>query len=41
MTQQKMNSLAILNIENQITRQLSFDEIIDNFATDKSRRKMI
>lgn len=41
MTQQKMNSFAILNIENQITCQLSFDEIIDNFATDKSRRKMI
>lgn len=41
MTKQKMNSLAILNIENQITRQLSFDEIIDSFATDKSRRKII
>jgi hypothetical protein len=30
-----MNSLIILNIENKITRQILFDEIIDDLLSEK------
>jgi hypothetical protein len=35
MLQDRINSIAIIYIENEITRQLLFDEITDDFVAKK------
>lgn len=41
MTNDRLNSLAILAIEAQLVRSLNYTEIIDDFATLKARRKQL
>ncbi|XP_039299125.1 uncharacterized protein LOC120354976 [Nilaparvata lugens] len=38
MAQERLNSLAILSIENEIAKELDFEEILKTFAYNKSRR---
>lgn len=38
--QERLNALSILSIENDIMSKISFDEIIDDFAERKCRKKM-
>jgi hypothetical protein len=38
MSQSRLSDLAVLSIENDMTRQLDFDAVIDHFATLKTRR---
>lgn len=40
LSQEKLNSLAILYIEAGITNVINYDDIIDNFANKKSRKKL-
>jgi hypothetical protein len=39
-SKERLNALAILNIESEITKQIKFEDIIDNFATIQSRKKL-
>jgi hypothetical protein len=41
MGQPRLNALALLSIESDIMRDLDFTELIDTFATAKSRRRDI
>ncbi|XP_050064590.1 zinc finger MYM-type protein 1-like [Aphis gossypii] len=41
MNDDRLNSLAILNIESQLTTELNYDEIIEDFARSKARRKIL
>lgn len=41
MTEDRLNSLAILNIESRLLRSLDYDDIIDEFARKKSRRRLL
>ncbi|KAL4104368.1 hypothetical protein QTP88_019669 [Uroleucon formosanum] len=41
MNDNRLNSLAILNIESQFTTSLNYDEIIEDFARSKARRKIL
>jgi hypothetical protein len=41
MGQQRLSHLAILNIENDIVAQLDFDNLINTFASTKSRKRNI
>ena len=41
MSQDRLNAFAILSIEHELTNQLSYDDIIEDFAKKKSRRKTI
>ncbi|XP_060855602.1 52 kDa repressor of the inhibitor of the protein kinase-like [Metopolophium dirhodum] len=38
MTQERLSNLAILSIENKITQTINFDDVIENFASIKSRK---
>ena len=38
MSQERLNDLAILSIENELARQANFDELIDTFASRKARK---
>lgn len=38
MTQLCLNGLAMMSINRDVSRQLSYDDIIDDFAAIKSRR---
>ena len=38
MIQERLNDLAILSIENELARQVNFDELIDTFASRKARK---
>ncbi len=38
MSQSRLSGLAVLSIENELTRQTDFDDVIDLFATMKTRR---
>lgn len=40
-SEDRLNSLAILCIESNITQKLSYEEVINEFAIKKSRRKVI
>lgn len=40
MTTERLNSLAILNIESSITKQLNYIDIINEFAEKQSRKKL-
>ena len=41
MSQERLNDLAILSIENELARQANFDELIDTFASRKARKGII
>lgn len=41
MTQERLDSLALLSIESDFVRQLSFEDIIKDFAFNKSRRRTV
>ncbi|KAL7870428.1 hypothetical protein SRHO_G00079250 [Serrasalmus rhombeus] len=41
MRQNRLNSLSLLAIESDLVRQLNFDELVDDFARKKSRKKLI
>ena len=34
----RLSDLAVLSIEHELTRQIDFDDVIDLFATMKTRR---
>lgn len=38
-TDERLNCLAVLTIESDLTQQLNYDDIIDTFANEKARRK--
>ena len=38
MTEDRLNALAIISIENEIAKKLDFDKLIDDFASIKARR---
>ena len=38
MSQERLTSLSILSIENDLARQVNFDDVIDTFALEKARR---
>lgn len=40
MTDDRLNNLAILHIESEITTQIQYDEVIQDFSEKKSRRKL-
>ncbi|XP_050065343.1 zinc finger MYM-type protein 1-like [Aphis gossypii] len=40
MTDDRLNNLAVLHIESDITTQIQYDEIIQDFSEKKSRRKL-
>ena len=39
MDDDRLSALAMLSIENDVARQLKYDDIINQFAENKSRRK--
>ncbi|KAL4122200.1 hypothetical protein QTP88_014574 [Uroleucon formosanum] len=39
-SKERLNSLAILNIESEITKQIKYEDIIDHFADIQSRKKL-
>ena len=41
MTQNRLNSLSLLAIESQFVQQLNFDELVDDFARRKSRKRLL
>jgi len=41
MNDNRLNSLAVLNIEAQLATSLNYDEIIEDFAILKARRKLL
>ena len=41
MSQSRLSGLSILSIENEIARDIDFDEVINNFAAIKSRKKKL
>ena len=38
MSQERLSGLAVLSINHQLAEQISFDDIIDDFASRKARR---
>ena len=38
MTQDRLNDLAVLSIESEVTRKIDFIDIIDMFAMKKARK---
>ncbi|KAL1447997.1 hypothetical protein WDU94_012375 [Cyamophila willieti] len=40
-TNERLSSLALLSIESNLTQEISYDDLIDNFARKKSRRKSL
>lgn len=41
MSQNRLNSLSLLAIESQFVQQLNFDELVDDFARRKSRKRLL
>ena len=41
MSQQKLNALAVLCIENQITAEIEYEDIIKTSTAQKSRPKIL
>ena len=41
MTQNRLEALSLLCIESDMLRQIQFTDLIDQFATQKSRKKLI
>ncbi|XP_076055144.1 uncharacterized protein LOC143033535 [Oratosquilla oratoria] len=40
MSQERLNGLAIISIDKEISKQVSYDDTIDDFAAGKSRRRV-
>jgi hypothetical protein len=40
MSEERLNSLAILNIESDLTKKLDYKDVIEEFAHKKSRKKL-
>lgn len=40
MTDERLNSIAILNIESDISKNLDYDDIINEYSSSKARKKM-
>lgn len=38
MSQERLSNLAILSIENKMTQTMNFNDVIENFASIKSRK---
>ena len=38
MSQERLSGMAVLSINHQLAEQISFDDIIDDFASRKTRR---
>jgi len=38
MTQKRLSNNAIMSIENKMTQTINFDDVIENFASIKSRK---
>jgi len=38
MSQQKLNGLALLSIEKDFLNEINYDNLIDNFASQKARK---
>jgi hypothetical protein len=41
MTEEKLNTLALLSIESDTLRQINYEDIISDFINTKLRRKLI
>lgn len=41
MSQNRLNGLAIISIENEVANSIGYDDIIEEFATSKARKKNI
>lgn len=41
MKQERLTSLSLLSIENDILKDLDFNDVIDDFASKKCRRKLL
>jgi len=41
MSESKLNSLAMLSVEREVTRMIDLSEVIDRFATLKTRRVLL
>ena len=39
--QEKLNSLAILSIDSEMTQEIQFEDVIQNFVEKKARRKQM
>ncbi|VVC34394.1 Ribonuclease H-like domain,HAT, C-terminal dimerisation domain [Cinara cedri] len=40
MKEERLNALTVLNIESEITRELDYKDIIEDFANKQSRKKL-
>ena len=38
MSQQRLNGLTLLSIEKEMLNEINYDNLIDNFATQKARK---
>ena len=38
MGQERLSGLAIISVNHEVSKQLSYDDVIDNFAARKARR---
>ena len=38
MKQERLNHLAIMNIEHQLLREIDFDDVVKDFASKKNRK---
>ena len=41
MSQQRLQDLAVLSLESDVARHISFDTVIDDFAAQKARKKLL
>uniref|UniRef100_A0A673NLW3 TTF-type domain-containing protein n=1 Tax=Sinocyclocheilus rhinocerous TaxID=307959 RepID=A0A673NLW3_9TELE len=41
MCQERLNSLSLMSIESELLKELSFDEVVDDFARRKTRKKLL
>ena len=41
MKEERLNALAVLNIESELTRELDYKDIIEDFANKQSRKKLL
>jgi hypothetical protein len=41
MLQERLSALAILNIENELVKKIDFEQLVEAFATTKSRRRHV
>ena len=41
MTQERLNGLAIIAIENDIVKEINYEDIIENFISKNTRRMLL